>query len=266
MKKYILNLISIAIIVIFLIVFIITFRNILKTEKSTVDSLQTTEFSTHSNNPETEISEETSEETSVQDISQKTFVNAPKGYFDDALFIGDSRTVGLSEYSSLKSATFFSTPGMSVYNIDKEKTSTPGVGKMTLDSILSHKKYGKIYVMLGINELGYNQEATVNKYEKLIETIKSSQPYAIIFIEANLHVAEKRSSSDKVFNNKNINNFNSKISKFADNKTVFYIDVNTIFDDENGNLDAKYTSDNSHVLGKYYKTWGEWLATVAVVK
>ena len=45
-----------------------------------------------------------------------------------------------------------------------------------------------------------------------------------------------------------------------------YIDVNEIFDDENGNLRAEYTSDNTHILGKYYVNWTEWILTKAIVQ
>ena len=74
----------------------------------------------------------------------------------NALFIGDSRTVGLSEYSQIDGADFFANVGMSVYNIHDKTVSVPTVGKVTLTQLLKNKKYDKIYVMLGINEIGYN--------------------------------------------------------------------------------------------------------------
>ena len=77
-----------------------------------------------------------------------------KEYFDDALFIGDSRTVGISEYGELNNATFFANTGMSVYNVFDKKVSVPKVGKVKLDQLLTSKKYGKVYIMLVINKLG----------------------------------------------------------------------------------------------------------------
>jgi len=38
-----------------------------------------------------------------------------------------------------------------------------------------------------------------------------------------------------------------------------YLDVNQVFDDENGNLAAGYSSDGAHVLGKYYSVWVDWI-------
>ena len=187
-----------------------------------------------------------------------------KEYFDDALFIGDSRTVGISEYGDLNNATFFANTGMSVYNVFEKNVSVPQVGKLKLEQLLTYKKFGKIYIMLGINELGYNQEKTLKKYKDLLKFIQEKQSNAIIYIEANLHVTAERSNKDKTINNININKINNEISQLADNEKIFFIDVNEKFDDENGNLSSNYTQDNVHIYAKYYKEWSDWLSQNAV--
>lgn len=187
-----------------------------------------------------------------------------KEYFDDALFIGDSRTVGISEYGDLNNAIFFANTGMSVYNVFEKNVSVPQVGKLKLEQLLIYKKFGKIYIMLGINELGYNQEKTLKKYKDLLKFIQEKQSNAIIYIEANLHVTAERSNKDKTINNININKINNEISQLADNEKIFFIDVNEKFDDENGNLSSNYTQDNVHIYAKYYKEWSDWLSQNAV--
>lgn len=187
-----------------------------------------------------------------------------KEYFDDALFIGDSRTVGISEYGDLNNAIFFANTGMSVYNVFEKNVSVPQVGKLKLEQLLTYKKFGKIYIMLGINELGYNREKTLKKYKDLLKFIQEKQSNAIIYIEANLHVTAERSNKDKTINNININKINNEISQLADNEKIFFIDVNEKFDDENGNLSSNYTQDNVHIYAKYYKEWSDWLSQNAV--
>lgn len=206
------------------------------------------------------------EETGSWAETETAFVRAPEGYFDDALFIGDSRTVGLSEYGGIEGADFFATTGMSVYNIDSEKVPLSDKGVITFEDLISQYSYGKIYIMLGINELGYDKDATVAQYKALVERIIQAQPEAIIFIEANLHVSAKRSASDDIYNNQSINYINDSISKLADNRDIFYIDVNELFDDENGNLRADTTMDGTHVLGRYYKEWADWIAQKAIIR
>jgi len=192
------------------------------------------------------------------------FVAVKKKYLDDALFIGDSRTVGLSEYGKAGGASFFADTGMSVFNIWDKKIKVKDVGTVSLKTLLSEHKYGKIYLMIGINELGYNMDRVMEQYDGLVTFIHEKQPDAVLFIEANLHVAKKRSESDKYFNNKRINKLNRRMSKYVDNKTSFYIDVNEIFDSNAGNLKAKYTGDGTHVLGKYYKKWVAWILTKGI--
>lgn len=178
---------------------------------------------------------------------------------DDLLFIGDSRTVGLMEYAEIEKADFFCTVGMSVYNIHKKPVAVPTVGKVTLTELLNNKKYDKICVMLGVNEVGYKFSSTVSKYSELINFIKSKQPNAIVYIQANLHVTKNRSDNGKTVNNAAINGLNFELSKLANGKDIFYFDANTLFDDASGNLSPDKSEDGVHLYAKYYKEWGEWI-------
>lgn len=176
-----------------------------------------------------------------------------------SLFIGDSRTVGIMEYAGLDDTDFFCNVGMNVFSVRKDRNSVPGVGKVTLSELLSNKNYDKIYVMLGINELGYALQSILEQYEALLELIEQEQPDAVIFIQANLHVSQKRSNSDKVINNPALDRLNGKLKELANGKTRFYLDANPLFDDANGNLAADKTHDGAHLYAKYYAQWGEWI-------
>ena len=176
----------------------------------------------------------------------------------NALFIGDSRTVGLMEYSGLES-DFFASVGMSVYNVEDEEVSVPNVGKVTLDQLLSNREYDTIYLMLGINELGYDMDQTVNVYGKLVEDISKSQPNAKIMIQANLHVTQEKSRNHDYITNERIDEFNDKTAGLADGKNIFYLDANHKYDDEDGAMSPEVTSDGAHLYAKYYEQWGTWI-------
>lgn len=178
--------------------------------------------------------------------------------FSTTLFIGDSRTVGLSEYAGLP-ATFFADVGMTVYSAFDKEVSVAGVGKVTLSDLLSQQKFDRIHLMLGINELGYDMDATVKQYASVLEQIGVLQPDATIYLGANLHVDAARSQSDAIFNNARINQFNQQVAAMADGKDVIYLDVNPLFDDESGCLRSDLTGDGTHVYGSSYVTWGQWL-------
>ena len=131
---------------------------------------------------------------------------------------------------------------------------------------LENKDYGKIYLMVGINELGHNREQAVAKFGELISLIETTQPGATIYICANLHVTESRSKTDAIINNDNINSYNKALSAFADGENKFYIDVNPVFDDMSGSLSEDYASDSAHMEAQHYDMWCDWLMEQAVVK
>lgn len=184
----------------------------------------------------------------------------PEDPFSNALFIGDSRTVGIAEYSGITEADFFAFTGMSVYSALKKESSVGSWKKGTLlADALQSQKYDRVYLMLGVNELGYNFQKTVERYGELVQQIRDLQPDAYLILEASLHVTKKRSDTDSTFNNSNIDRMNQAQAAFADGEHIFFIDVNPVFDDETGALNQDYTFDNTHPYGKYYSKWADWL-------
>lgn len=198
-------------------------------------------------------------ETTASDATEEDTPVHKENKTGRSLFIGDSRTVGLFEYGQIENADFFCNVGMSVYNIHDKTLSVAAVGKVTLIELLNCKKYDTIYIMLGINELGYNLEKSVGKYNELTELIKEKQPQANIVLQANLHVTKSRSETDKVINNGAIDRFNDAVSQLAGGGKTFYIDANDLFDDEEGNLSSDKSEDNAHLYAKYYAEWGKWI-------
>ena len=179
--------------------------------------------------------------------------------FSSVLFIGDSRTVGLSEYGDLGQADVFANSGMSVFDLFEARVSVKGGENKTLEEVLASENYRTIYLMLGINELGYEDKAIVNQYRSVVERIRAEQPAAALVLEANLHVTGEKAAKSNIFNNQRIDALNKSIKTIAEDTGCRYIDVNSLFDDENGNLSVAYSTDGAHILGKYYSVWVEWI-------
>lgn len=99
-----------------------------------------------------------------------------EAWFDDALFIGDSRTVGMSQYGRLGKADYFADTGMTVFNVLTREAADTGFVRQSLESLLSAKEYGKIYLMLGINEIGYPFETLIRQYQAVLDSIRAMQP------------------------------------------------------------------------------------------
>ncbi|WP_051544921.1 GDSL-type esterase/lipase family protein [Butyrivibrio sp. MC2021] len=190
-------------------------------------------------------------------------------YFDDALFIGDSRTVGLSEYCQEldEHATFYAKVSLSIFTVLKKQFIKTPEGEIGVEEALSREQFGKIYIMLGLNEIGTGtDEYFTEAYQAVIDRIRELQPDAIIYIQCIMHVTERKSSVDKNFNNVNIDRRNEALSQLADNQTIFYIDMNEAVDDGNGNMEGSLSFDDVHLKASSYQLWYDYLLKHAIVK
>ena len=170
-------------------------------------------------------------------VNQFTTVDA--SYFDDALFLGDSHTDGFHDYAGLGNATYFTKNGLTVKDaVEKSFIELDGK-KVTLAEALGTRQFGKVYILLGINEIG-------------------------AYTAADWAAQYKPDSS--YYKNAVINERNAAIAQLADGKTIFYLDLNPLFDDENGALRADYSGDGVHVRAPYYVQWREHVYRFGVVK
>ncbi len=190
----------------------------------------------------------------------REFHEVDNSYFSDAVFIGDSRTVGLHDYGGLDDSTFYATVGMNIYDLWTEKFCEVDGQKETLEDALRARTYGKIYFQIGINEMGRGTvDGFMKAYEESVAKFKELQPDAVIFVQAIMKVTKDKSDKDPIFNNPGIEERNARIAELADNRTVFYLDVNEVVCDENGALRKDITFDNIHLLGSKYDIWVDYL-------
>lgn len=190
------------------------------------------------------------------------YVKENESYFNDAAFLGDSRTLGISDYAGLDGADFFCDNGMTIYKLlgDDGVTYQKTGEKVDLKEILQEKCYGKIYIMLGMNELGYGDTPMyLKQYLKVIRQIQEWQPGVIIYVMANLHVSLEKNNMETEFNNININDKNVASARLANGKDVFYLDCNPLFTDEEGYLQAELTFDGVHLYAQHYDKWRDFL-------
>lgn len=196
-----------------------------------------------------------------------SYMTVEDDYFNDALFIGDSRTVGLNEYGGLEQSTFYASTGLTVYKMfSAEIVPVPGSKKkITAEEALKEKQFAKIYLMIGINEMGTGTvETFMDQYKEQVERLKELQPDAIIYLQAIMRVSTERSNKGDYITNEGINARNAEIAKLADNDRVFYLDANPLFCDETGGLVSSYTFDGVHLKSEYVLQWKQFLKEHAV--
>ena len=195
-----------------------------------------------------------------------SFTPVSEDYFDDAVFIGDSRTVGISEYSGIENATFLCKTSLSIYDYTKPKITYKNK-KTSIQEVLQNEAFGKIYLMVGINESGCGTpESFYELYRDVVEDIRRLQPDALIFIEGNLLVTQSKSDSNTGITNENIALRNDLIATLANQQDTFYIDINQSSLCSNGALLPEFTWDQVHIKAQYYEVWKDFLLKHGIVK
>lgn len=182
--------------------------------------------------------------------------------FENTLFIGDSRTEGLLINTGLTEATFYAVRGLAVDNIyTKQFIREDGSSTdLTVMDALKRHSWRKIYIMLGVNELGWPyEELFIEQYARLVEDIKDLQPDAEIVVQSILPVTKEKSDNDTIYNNKKIYRYNELIQAMTEDEEVTYADLLPAIVDEDGALPAKGAVDGVHLTKSYYLKWLDYL-------
>ncbi|MCM1224654.1 MAG: GDSL-type esterase/lipase family protein [Lachnospiraceae bacterium] len=217
-----------------------------------------------------ETPENTSGEPKASDVGsgEPVYMTVEDDYFSDAVFIGDSRTVGMFEYGGLEeTAAFYASTGLTVYKMfDSAIVPVPGERKkITVEEALQRNTFAKIYLMIGINEMGTGTvESFLEKYREVVQHLQELQPDAIIYVQAIIKVTSERSAQGDYINNEGIEARNQGIEQMADNEKIFYLDVNPLICDETGGMEASYTFDGVHLKAKYIEIWKDYLKSHAI--
>lgn len=187
------------------------------------------------------------------------FQEITESWFDDALFIGDSRTVGLRDYARLGNADYFCSIGMTVFDAKELWLSDVNFEESNLEWLLRTKRYNKIYISLGLNECNYPYDLLMEGYESLIDLVRSLQPDAVIILHGMITVSRKKAASEWYFALENLSKINAGIQKLADGHSILYIDANGHFADEEGYLPSDLTADGCHFYISGYQDWANWI-------
>lgn len=216
-----------------------------------------------------EVVERQEPEVTYRDPLEIVYTTVEDDYFSDAVFIGDSRTVGMFEYGGLENtATFYASTGLTIFKLfDSAIVPVPdSKEKITIEQALNERQFGKIYLMVGINEMGRGDlEGFLTKYSEVIAHLQELQPNAIIYLQGIMKVTTERSNQGDYISNAGIEERNHGIAGLADNVKIYYLDVNPIICDETGGMEPSYTTDGVHLMAQYIPMWKDFLKQHAVM-
>lgn len=211
---------------------------------------------------EAAVREEPGRSSPPAQVSKPVVPPKPESWFNDAVLIGDSRTEGLENYDGLGNASYFAIKGLMVDTVYTKPAVKLNGKRLTVMQAIKQKKFGKVYIMLGVNELGWSSFRTfVDDYGKMVDDIKKDQPGAVIYLQSILPVTNEKSVSSTIYNNQKIRNSNLAIQKLAAQKNVKYLAVDTAVSDSSGALAADAATDGIHLNAAYCKKWCDYLKT-----
>lgn len=253
------------------------------TEEQTTETAEPTEEVTaQATEPVDEVSdtEPTAAERTTEDSPVTyEYTQVDDSYFDDAVFIGDSISYGLELYVTGKRAegetvlgkgTFLTSGslsyGNSLWDVSDESVHPTYNGeKMKLEDAIAQIKPGKIYILLGTNDVAlYGVEQTVINADTEISRMLEASPGAQIFIMSTTpKYSPAESGVDGELNNKSIDELNAAMKQFAIDKGYNFMNIAPLFKDETGGLSADYCSDKEgmgiHFTSSAYDIWIDFL-------
>ncbi len=177
---------------------------------------------------------------------------APDDYFENAVFIGNSLIEGLGLYSyiydeNIAKAKFDTATSLTIF----------GAGDYFRDA--AEGGYDKIYIGLGLNEIGYDRETLREKNEEAVDIIREGNPDAIIYFFSLTPISRHRSESDSLYNMENANEVSQILREVAEEKGCYFMDMNPVLAGDDGYLPADVTGDGIHCVKEYYPKWYDYL-------
>lgn len=205
--------------------------------------------------------QEVPEETSPWQVWESAAVE--DSYFDDAVFIGDSRMEGFKLYSGLNNARFLTAVGATVDTVASKATERLSTGeKVPIMNALAREDFSKVYLMLGMNELGWvYPNLFAEHYGGLIDQIREICPDAVVYIEGILPVTAEKDAEGGYINNTRIDQYNQLLRQLAEEKKVWYLDISPAVENSDGRLLEENSFDGIHLKPDACKLWLDYLKT-----
>ena len=189
---------------------------------------------------------------------------ADDSFFDNAVFLGDSRTEGLELFGGLKYGVFYWARGMTVFRADDEEYKVFSIDSedLTLLGALSKKSYDAVYIMIGVNELGYPAESYETGLSKLVDKVIEVQPEAVVYLQIMPPMNDAICRANNLagyINNDNLRKFNEAIRRVAAEKKVALLNTAEAYTGEDGQLPKELAHDGCHFVYTAYGLWANYL-------
>lgn len=173
-----------------------------------------------------------------------------QSYLAKCVFVGDSITVGLSDYQLVSMKNVIAEVGMNIEKINTETMQT-AYGELTVLDALKEAEPENIYIMLGSNGIAWMDiDSMIGEYSTFIDGIKESLDNSNVYIIAIPPVTAARENSDEPIKNEDIDDYNSKLLELANEKKCWYIDLNSELKGSDGKFPQSDAADDGMHFNK----------------
>ena len=174
-------------------------------------------------------------------------------YFDDAVFIGDSIINGLKLNSAIvRSSTWLVNDNMTVASAETDTIELDDGTTTKLLDALDAEQYGKVYIMLGVNDLTAPADEWAGQYEELLADIAEKQPDAVIYVMGVMPVSRIAAQGKDHLSPASIVSHNQALFKVLWNNGYYYLDTYGQFADAEGYLASEDNTDGIHLTASKY--------------
>lgn len=187
-----------------------------------------------------------------------------KEYFSDAAFLGDSITAGLTDYDfGLDGTLVCGYVGASpIYIVNGTSMEHAERGKEVPLEVLQAAQPAKLYLLMGTNLLVTEgiDESFLNYFGKMLDLLQQALPQTIIYVQDLLPVRPEVTEEKPGLDNDRLRNINEELHKLADERGMYYLNLQELFADEEGNLKEEYAAgDGIHLNIEGYQAWLDYL-------
>ena len=198
-------------------------------------------------------------------IRQPSCGQVDLSYFSDAALLGDSLTVGFSDYSiNLGGALICGYTGVgpdAIVNRSAVKSSVRG-SEVAMD-VLTAAQPKKLYILLGTNTLTTLGAADrfLAYYGQMLDQLTQTLPGCVIYVQSIPPVRPQAAAEKPGLASDVLRSVNEQLAKLAADKGCVYLDLWETFADENGNLKEMLAApDGVHFsAGNGYGAWVTYL-------
>lgn len=126
-----------------------------------------------------------------------------------------------------------------------------------LDEVVNGRP-AKVFILIGINDIARNipDSVVLCNYRRIIKAIKAGSPKTRIFFQSILPTNGAAGKLTAYYNKQeHIKSINASLKKITDEEDIGFIDLYSLFVDEDGNLPRKLTFDGVHLTKEGYDRW-----------